>query len=126
MTEISSETLIETPTETLWNRYSASWSMAPAARLLRLAETVSPEVTYTDPHVSLTGIADFSDYMAGFQANMPGASFAIRAAFDHHCRSLSHWQMLAADSSVMATGTSFAELAADGKFAHITGFFNAP
>ena len=120
------ETAIEPPAELLWKRYAASWSMAPAARLLRLAETVSPEVTYTDPHVSLAGIADFSDYMAGFQANMPGARFAIREAFDHHGRSLSHWQMLAADNAVMATGTSFAELATDGKFAHITGFFSAP
>lgn len=118
--------MTETPTELLWTRYSASWSMEQAARLLRLSETVSPEVTYTDPHVTLAGIADFSNYMAGFQANLPGASFAIRAAFDHHRRSLSHWQMLGADHSVIATGTSFAELAADGKFAHSTGFFNAP
>lgn len=122
MTEIAAETA----TETLWRRYSASWSMGQAERLSRLAETVSPEVTYTDPFISLAGIADFATYMAGFQANMPGASFAIREAFDHHRRSLSHWHMLDADNAVIGTGTSFAELSDDGRFAHITGFFGAP
>ena len=113
-------------TEALWNRYSASWSMPKAEWLERLAETVSPEITYTDPHITLTGIAAFSDYMEGFQANMPGTGFAIRETFDHHGRALSHWNMVSADKAVIGTGTSFAELTEDGKLAHITGFFGAP
>ncbi len=110
-------------TETLWQRYSASWSMDTAERLERLAETVNPDVTYTDPHVALTGIADFSDYMEEFQANMPGASFAIHAVMDHHQRTLGHWNMLDSDRRVVGTGTSFAALDSEGRLAHITGFF---
>ena len=113
-------------TETLWNKYSASWSMPEAERLERLAQTVSSEITYTDPNISLSGIEAFSDYMAGFQANMPGTSFAIQEVFDHHGRTLSHWNMVGADQAVVGTGTSFAEVADDGKLAHITGFFSAP
>jgi SnoaL-like domain len=113
-------------TDSLWRRYSASWSMPEAERLARLAETVSKDITYTDPNITLTGIPAFSDYMAGFQANMPGTGFAIRAAQDHHQRTLSRWNMVTADASVVGTGTSFAELNDDGRIAHITGFFDAP
>lgn len=113
-------------TEALWNRYSASWSMPAAERIERLGETVAPDVTYTDPSIMLTGIAAFSEYMEGFQENMPGAGFAIRDVLDHHGRTLSHWNMVDVNDSVIGTGTSYAELTADGKLAHITGFFGAP
>ena len=112
--------------ERKWNRYSASWSMPGAERLARLAEVASPDVTYTDPHMSLVGIAAFSDYMAGFQDNMPGAGFAITEAFEHHGRTLSRWNMVDAGGAIIGTGISFAQLASDGKFAAITGFFGAP
>ncbi len=110
-------------TRTLWDRYSATWAMPEAERLERLAETVAPEVTYTDPHIALAGIAAFSEYMTGFQAQMPGAGFQIREVIDHHGRTLAHWNMVSAEQAVIGTGTSFAELSADGKLAHITGFF---
>ncbi len=98
--------------------------MPETERLERLMETVSPEITYTDPNISLTGIAAFSEYMAGFQANVPNTSFQIRDVLDHHGRTLSHWNMVSADNTVVGTGTSFAELTSDGKLANITGFFS--
>jgi SnoaL-like domain len=113
-------------TEGLWNRYSASWSLPAAERLERLAETVDPDITYTDPHISLSGIAAFSDYMEGFQAQLPGAGFTIRDVMDHHGRTLSHWNMVSADGTVIGTGASFAQLTEGGKLAHITGFFGDP
>lgn len=113
-------------TDVLWSRYSASWSMPTSERLQRLMETVSPDITYTDPHITLSGIAAFSDYMEGFQSSMPGAGFAIREVFDHHGRTLSNWNMVSEEQAVIGTGTSFAELTNDGKLAHITGFFGAP
>lgn len=109
--------------ETKWNSYSASWSMPEAERLERLAEVASPDVTYTDPHISLAGIAAFSDYMAGFQESAPGAGFAIVEAFEHHQRSLSRWNMIDQTGAVIGTGISFAEVSEDGKFESITGFF---
>jgi len=112
--------------EELWNRYSASWSMNEAERLERLAETVSPDVTYTDPNITVTGIAAFSEYMGGFQSDMPGAGFAVKEVSEHHQRSLLHWNMIDADKSIIGTGTSFAELTEEGKLAHITGFFDVP
>ncbi|MEE9433308.1 MAG: nuclear transport factor 2 family protein [Sphingorhabdus sp.] len=107
----------------LWSRYAASWSMKEAERLERLTETVSPDITYTDPNISLAGIAAFSEYMAGFQANMPGAGFVIKEASDHHERTLSHWDMVDAGKNPIGIGSSFAELTDDGKLAHITGFY---
>ena len=112
-------------TETLWTRYAASWSMPEAERLARLTETVSSEITYTDPNTTLTGIPAFSEYMSGFQANMPCVGFAIREETDHHQRCLSQWNMVDAAGAVIGTGTSFAVLSDDGKLAHITGFFGA-
>jgi predicted ester cyclase len=112
-------------TKALWDRYSASWSMPDPDRLRRLAETVAPEISYTDPRISLTGIAAFSEYMADFQSNFPGAGFEIREVVDHHGRTLSHWNMVNRDEGVIGTGSSFAELSGDGKLARITGFFDA-
>lgn len=113
-------------TKKLWESYSASWSMPEADRLQRLEETVSSEVTYTDPNISLRGIAAFSEYMAGFQSNMPDTCFAIREVLNHHGRTLSHWNMMNADNTVVGTGTSFAELTNDGKLTNINGFFGTP
>lgn len=114
-------------TETLWQRYSESWSMAEPERRQRLAETVSADVTYTDPTTTLTGIAAFSAYMAAFQANVPATGFAIREVFEHHGQTLSHWDMIGTGAgvsgNVLGTGTSFAVLDTDGKLARITGFF---
>lgn len=111
-------------TKALWERYSASWSMPEADRRERLNETVSPDVTYTDPHIALSGIDDFSDYMAGFQSNAPNTGFEIREVIDHHGRTLAHWEMVS-DGALIGTGTSFAEVSEDGRLAHITGFFGS-
>lgn len=110
-------------TKALWDRYAESWSMPEAERLGRLAETVAAEISYTDPHVTLTGIPAFSQYIGGFQTNLPGAGFEIREAAGHHGRTLAQWNMVASDKSVIGTGVSFADLGEDGKLARITGFF---
>lgn len=108
-----------------WLRYSESWALPEVERLERLAETVTPDVTYTDPNITLSGIAAFSDYMAQFQANLPGAHFRICKVADHHARSLSHWVMCDSTDTQIGTGSSFAMLSPSGKFAQITGFFGA-
>ena len=111
--------------QTLWNRYSQTWSMTAAERLARLAEVAAADVSYTDPNVTVTGYAAFSAYMDGFQENMPGASFRIAHVFEHHGRTLAHWTMHNGDGEEIGTGTSFAELGDDGRLKAITGFFNA-
>jgi SnoaL-like domain len=109
-----------------WERYAASWSMPEASRLKRLAEVASPNVTYMDPNIAVAGIAAFSQYMTGFQTKVPGAGFVILEAFEHHQRTISRWNMVGADKAILGTGMSFAELAEDGKFVAITGFYSTP
>ena len=106
-----------------WDQYAQFWSMAEDDRKARLAEVATPDVTYTDPNVTVSGAAAFSDHIGQFQKDIPGGRFVITGAFEHHQRTLAHWDMLGADGFVMIKGTSFADLNEEGKFASFTGFF---
>ncbi len=107
-----------------WEQYAEFWSMAKDDREARLAKVATPDVIYTDPNVSISGRAAFSDHIGQFQKDIPGGRFVITDAFEHHKYTLAHWDMLSADGSVMIKGTSFANLSDDGKFSSFTGFFN--
>jgi len=100
--------------------------MPEKERRARLAERVTPDVTYTDPNVSLEGVKAFSDFVTQFQNDVPGGHFVITGAYAHHRRTLAHWKMLGPDSSVMLIGVSVADVSEDGKFTAITGFFGGP
>ncbi len=106
-----------------WDQYAEFWSMEEDDRKMRLAQVATADVTYTDPHVSVSGAEAFSNHIGNFQKNVPGGRFVITEAFEHHQRSLAHWDMLGADGSLMIKGTSFADMDDDGKFSSFTGFF---
>lgn len=109
--------------EALWERYSAIWSAPETARAAELAACLAEEATYCDPNGLVEGREALSAYMGGFQESAPGCSFRIKSVLDHNGRTLSNWSMVGPDGAVLQDGTSFAQLAGDGRLLAITGFF---
>ena len=112
--------------ENLWEQYAATWSLGDDRRQARLDGCVTPDVTYCDPNSVIDGHQALSEYMAAFQASVPGSSFEIRAVLAHHDRSLARWVLRGPDQETLQTGTSFASHAGDGRLQSITGFFDSP
>lgn len=111
------------PPEELWPRYAAIWSKPEAERDAELSLCLSRDVSYLDPNGLRFGRAALSAYMGDFQAGMPGTGFRIDQVLHHHGRTLANWSLLGAGDTVVQTGTSFGELAEDGRLRVITGFF---
>ncbi len=109
--------------ETLWERYSAIWSLDADARIGELAACLADGATYCDPNGLVEGRAALSTYMGGFQQSVPGGAFRIRAVRHHHDRTLADWTLHGADGAAIQTGASFGLLSEDGRLRAITGFF---
>lgn len=107
-----------------WQRYGDVWSLSDD-RDDALRAVVSEKVIYRDPTSKRSGIAEFSQYMADFQSNVPGGRFVIGNTMEHSGRTLGHWSLLNADGSTLQNGISFALIGSDGKFSEVTGFFLA-
>ena len=109
--------------ETLWERYSAIWSLNAEARGLELMACLADDASYCDPNGLIEGRAALSDYMGGFQRSIHGGRFRIRSVHHHHNRTLAHWVLLGPADAVVQAGTSFGALSDDGRLRAITGFF---
>ena len=72
----------------------------------------------------LNGIIALSDYMAGFQGKMPGGGFAIRDVAEHHRRTLSRWNLIAADHAVLGRVRVLASRTTICSSRHVTEFFD--
>lgn len=108
--------------DALWTRYAAIWSLDAEARAGELAVCLSDDATYCDPNGLVEGRAALSNYMGGFQQNVPGGGFRIRAVLHHHDRTLAHWTLQAANGAALQAGTSFGLLSEDGRLQTISGF----
>lgn len=111
---------------TLWERYSAIWSLETEYRMDELERCLADDASYCDPNVLLNGRVELSAYMQGFQQDVPGGCFRIDSVSNHHDRSLSRWTLLDSNGNELQHGASFALHAEDGRLSRITGFFQVP
>jgi len=109
--------------DVLWQRYAAIWSLDAGQRTAELDSCLADDATYCDPNGLLSGRAALLNYMGQFQASVSGGRFHIRSVLHHHDRSLADWSLRGVDGDVLQTGTSFGELAEDGRLRAISGFF---
>jgi SnoaL-like domain len=112
-----------TPLE-LWNRYAAIWSADADTRAIELRACLADDATYCDPNGPIEGRDALSTYMGTFQQSAPRTRFQIEALQHHHGQTLATWTLRNPSGDVLQNGTSFAPLSADGRLAHITGFFH--
>ena len=109
--------------------YIAAWNESDAGRRQALiAGTFTETASYLDPMMAGEGHAGIAAMIAAVQERFPGHRFRLRGAPDgHHDRLRFSWELApeGEGSPVLATGTDFAVLAADGRFASVTGFLDA-
>lgn len=111
----------------IWGVYSNTWSEPDAGRRRQMFEQcLSPDCTYTDPHIQAIGYDNLSGYITEFQKNVPGGKFVVTDFKEHHDRSLAHWDMLDGTGKTIGRGASFALYGSDGRLKQMTGFFDPP
>lgn len=108
--------------------YLSMWNEEDPARRAGLIETAwTAEGRYVDPLLEAQGHAGLSEMVAGLHAHYPGHRFRRTSAVDvHHDQVRFGWELFAPDGTITVGGIDVAELADDGRFQRITGFFGEP
>ena len=107
-----------------WNTYQAAWSALPADRRREMVrQSVDEACVYTDPTSVSEGHEELMAKMDATQRNSPGATFRNDTWQEHHDQAISHWTMFNAHHEPIFIGTSWARIGTDGRFTHMTGFF---
>ena len=114
--------------DTLIERYLAVWNETDAAtRRNLIARTWTAEARYLDPMLSAEGPEGIDAMVQTVQERFPGHRFRRTGAADgHHDRLRFGWELAPeAGGAPMVRGVDFATIAADGRLASVTGFFDA-
>ena len=108
----------------IWETYTSSWSAdSDEARRKAYTTCLTEDCVYKDPNIETHGYKELASYMAGLQAQIPGAGFVTRRFVTHHDSALISWDMLDAARKVISPGTSVGVFAEDGRLRSMTGFF---
>jgi hypothetical protein len=107
--------------------YMAAWNETDEAKRKAMLERCwAEDGAYTDPVADIAGREALSATIAGFQAQMPGASIITTSAIDqHHDRVRFGWKLLSPDGETRIEGIDVGQLSADGKLQSIVGFWGA-
>jgi SnoaL-like domain len=109
--------------------YIAAWRETdPDKRRALLEKCWAESGTYVDPMSDVSGRDGLDQTIAGFHAQMPGATIVLNGAIDeHHGRLRFPWALKAADGSTPIKGIDVGQLSADGRLESILGFWdNSP
>lgn len=107
-------------------RYLACWNETdPAARRALIEQHWSPELSYVDPLVAVTGPDGLDATIAGAQAQFPGFVFTPAGAVEsHHDVARFSWGLGPAGAEPVVIGSDVAELDEDGRFRAVIGFLD--
>jgi hypothetical protein len=118
----------------LAQRYLDAWNETdPAARRRMIGQTWTDGGDYRDPQAHSTGHAAIDALIAGVQAKFPGFRFRLTGKVDSYAdRVRFRWALIpqgeergtSGGAEPVAEGTDFAVVAADGRFATVTGFID--
>ena len=111
----------------LIDRYIAIWNETDAeARHDLIARTWDEHASYRDPLMQGDGHAEIDAMIRYVQARFPAHRLQRSGAVDHiQDRVRFAWQLAAASGPVIAAGTDFGIVAADGRLQAITGFLDS-
>ena len=104
--------------------YLAMWNATdPAARADLIQRAWTADGHYVDPMLEADGHAALADMVETVQRTYPGQQFRRLSGIDtHHDLVRFAWE-LSGDGTVTVQGVDIGELADDGRFVRITGFF---
>ena len=105
--------------------YLSMWNEEDEARRAEIiASAWTDDGSYVDPQLEAEGHAGLSAMVAGVHEQFPGYRFARTSGVDqHHDQVRFGWQLAGPDGTVAVAGLDIGELAGDGRFRRITGFF---
>jgi hypothetical protein len=109
-------------------QYIAAWNETDATvRRVLVREVFADDAAYADPMFAARGHDEVDAMIAGVHVAYPGCRFvATGTPAEHHDRLLWHWDLVQPDGvTPVAHGLDVAVLAADGRLADVTGFFDA-
>jgi hypothetical protein len=112
--------------QTIAQRYIASWNETDAATRQQLVDGLwTDDARYVDPMMQAEGPDGIAALIAGVHTQFPGYTFALTGKVDGHGPFVRFsWSLGPADGSVIARGTDFAAVAADGRLSQVTGFLD--
>jgi hypothetical protein len=112
--------------QSLAQRYIASWNEADAATRRQLVDALwTEDACYADPMMKADGQDGIAALIGGVHGKFPGYRFALTGQPEGHGRYVRFsWSLAPADGPVVARGTDFAAVAADGRLTHVTGFLD--
>ena len=110
----------------LARRYIASWNEEDAAARRRLVDDLwTTDARYADPMMQAEGHDGIAALIGCVHAKFPGYRFALAGQPDGHGAYVRFsWSLASADGPVVARGTDFAAVTADGRLAQVTGFLD--
>jgi hypothetical protein len=108
------------------DRYIALWNETDADRRRELiAQAWTETARYIDPMMQGAGHDGIDAMIAGVQQQFPGHGFSLVGQPDGHAdRIRFSWKLAAGGAPVVAQGTDFAVIAADGRLESVTGFLD--
>jgi hypothetical protein len=105
--------------------YLAMWNEADPAKRTQLIERAwTADGRYLDPMLEADGHDALHEMVTKVQSAYPGQQFKRLSGIDaHHDQVRFAWELSGDDGTVTVQGVDVGELADDGRFARITGFF---
>lgn len=109
----------------LVDAYFAMWREADAdARAALVAVAFTPDGRHVDPVADANGHDELNEMVGTIHAHYPGFTIERLSGIDQHGDQVRFtWKVDLADGTNLVTGTDVAELAADGRFQRIAGFW---
>lgn len=119
------DTTTTTDTQTLLDTYFAMWRTTDAAERADLvARAFTEDGRHVDQHADAVGHAALVEMIAGVHSGFPGFQMACTTGVDRFGDQLRFaWELSAADGTPIVAGLDVAELAPDGRFGRVTGFW---
>ena len=110
----------------LIDRYLEAWNETDAERRRALiARTWTEDASYLDPVLCGRGHDGIDAMVEAVHAKYPGLKFARSSQIDtHNDRVRFGWTFAPEQGPAMARGLDIAVVAADGRLAQVTGFFD--
>lgn len=119
------DTVHTTETAELVDTYFEMWRATDErARAELVRRAFAEDGRHVDPHADAAGHDALAGMLANVHAAYPGFSIERTSGIDQHGDQLRFgWRLDAADGTPVVTGLDVAELAPDGRFARIAGFW---
>jgi hypothetical protein len=108
-------------------RYFAAWNETNTERRRALVDaTWTPDGVYCDPLSLAEGPEAIDEMVAGIQSHYPDHALNLTSAVEeHHGRLRFEWTIFDPSGAPMVEGLDVVELADDGRFQRLSGFFTA-